>query len=626
MPVDEDEVIYLPSAHDGLLSYATRTLRGSVELEQAWVSRAKNPIPTIDLHETIDTGMERDERQLVVDDWAKARSDPNGAIASTPYNIEARVLGSLDPQMFIEARNASRLDVANFFQIPASALDATTATASLTYVTQESGQNSIDSMTIPYWVRPLEDRLSQDDVLPIGHITRFAWAEALHRAARTDQDHSRWSGHRRCCCTGRRGPRRSARREHRGENMNGVGYFTLDQNTRTLRGHLLPWGVKSKGVSSSKTEPITFPRGHVRIPRDPVVVSLNDEHERHNVIGRATALRDDDIGIYAEFTLADDDEADVWLAEHLDEPVYLSAEVADMTRAPGDIGAGRLAGAAVTKAPAFDGTLALFSLLGTEEAATFREEALFNAQKVAATFHGGTDDEDPDSTPVDEDTEPAEEQDEPEEDDVAEAPVAPTAQFSRKPKASTPALTKAGFFAAMRHATRTGDMAALRPYLADAVGEDGAGLFALNDIKYDGTGGLAADAGIPAPGSANSGRATLRAPHRRSAAHPGHPHRHRRRGLDLGHQAGDGGVGGQQGERAVQHPDRVAEAVLRAAASPVVTTSLASTTTSVSPRSSTRTSTRWSTPTPCCPTPTRSPRSWPAPPRSRPVRPPRTRA
>lgn len=177
MPADEDEVILIPGPSDGLLTIASRTMRGAVDLEHAWISRAKNPIPALDLHETEETNLELEERQEVVDQWAQARLDPNGAIASTPFNIEARVLGSVDPNLFIEARNAARLDIANFFQIPASVMDASTATASLTYVTTEGNQSTLDTMTVPYWIRAIEDRLSQDDIVPVGHVVRFTFRE-----------------------------------------------------------------------------------------------------------------------------------------------------------------------------------------------------------------------------------------------------------------------------------------------------------------------------------------------------------------------------------------------------------------------------------------------------------------
>lgn len=178
VPADESEVLYLPSAHDGLLNYAARTFRAAVDMERSWAARAKNPLPAIDLHETEETNMDDDERQDVVDAWAAARMDPNGAIASTPHNIDARVLGTIDPNLYIEGRNAVRLDLANFFQIPGSLMDATTAEASLTYVTQDSQASSLDSMTLPYWIRPIEGRLGQDDVVAQGHVVRFSFAEA----------------------------------------------------------------------------------------------------------------------------------------------------------------------------------------------------------------------------------------------------------------------------------------------------------------------------------------------------------------------------------------------------------------------------------------------------------------
>lgn len=178
VPADEEQVILIPGPSEGLLAYATRTLTGTVELEKTWIKRAQNPIPAIELHQTVESNLDPEEAREVVDAWAKARNDPNGAIAFTPYDIEAKALGQLSPDMFIEARNAARLDLAAFFQLPGSLLDATTATASLTYVTQDSQQNAVDALSVPYWARPIEDRLSQDDVLPLGHIVRFGWQSA----------------------------------------------------------------------------------------------------------------------------------------------------------------------------------------------------------------------------------------------------------------------------------------------------------------------------------------------------------------------------------------------------------------------------------------------------------------
>ena len=183
VPADEDDVILIPGPSEGLLATATRTLLGAAELERSWVQRAKNPIPMIELHETVPGMLDETEAQEVVDSWAAARASETGGIAFTPNSIEARAMGQYEPAMFLEARNASRLDLAAFFQIPGSLLDASTATASLTYVTQEGQSSSLDTLTVPYWARPIEDRLSQDDVVPIGQTVRFAWAQAYTEPA-----------------------------------------------------------------------------------------------------------------------------------------------------------------------------------------------------------------------------------------------------------------------------------------------------------------------------------------------------------------------------------------------------------------------------------------------------------
>jgi len=259
--------------------------------------------------------------------------------------------------------------------------------------------------------------------------------------------------------------------------MSEAGLFSINPETRIARGVLLPWGVKSKGVSASKTQPITFPRGSVSIPRDPIVIGLNDEHERFHVIGRALELEDTEAGIVAAFRIADTEEGDAWIAEH-GASAYFSAEIDALQRHPGDLGAGRLAGAAVTKAPAFEGTeLALFSLLGTEEIVDPDTET----------------DEDPDEAPAEpEDEEPAEAPDT-EEDAVADA-IAPSNMLASRRKAEAPQLTKAGFFSALNTARKTGDRSALLPYAAEATE---IGLFALSNVTFDGAGGLITAGGHP---------------------------------------------------------------------------------------------------------------------------------
>lgn len=170
---EADSVILIPGPFEGLLAVGSRTLRGGVKLEASWVGKATNPIPAIELHATTDDPLELDEVQALVQAWADARSDVNGAIAFTPHNVQAIAHGSAEPSLLIEGRNFLRIDVGAFLGIPAALMDASLSTASLTYSTQEGQRNEFADFTLPYWIEPIQQRLSLDDVVPAGQRVRF---------------------------------------------------------------------------------------------------------------------------------------------------------------------------------------------------------------------------------------------------------------------------------------------------------------------------------------------------------------------------------------------------------------------------------------------------------------------
>ena len=170
---EEGSVILIPAPFEGLLAVGSRTLKGGAKLEASWVGKATNPIPAIELHATTDDPLEYDEVTALVQAWADARSDVNGAIAFTPHNVQAIAHGSAEPSLLIEGRNFLRIDVGAFLGIPAALMDASLSTASLTYSTQEGQRNEFADFTLPYWLEPIQQRLSLDDVVPSGQRVRF---------------------------------------------------------------------------------------------------------------------------------------------------------------------------------------------------------------------------------------------------------------------------------------------------------------------------------------------------------------------------------------------------------------------------------------------------------------------
>lgn len=137
-----------------------------------------------------------------------------------------------------------------------------------------------------------------------------------------------------------------------------AGLFSRVANTRKVKGLLLPFGELSR-PNLSKTEPVMFSASSVTLPRDPSIVTLNDEHDRFNPIGRASALEVTDAGVVAEFTIAETDEGDAFLASGTKRK--LSAELGSLMRAGSKAVRSRLTGAAVCTEGAFE-SAALFSL------------------------------------------------------------------------------------------------------------------------------------------------------------------------------------------------------------------------------------------------------------------------
>lgn len=172
---DATQVCLIQSHQDPLLTVAARTISGTISTERAWSQRVKAPIPMVELHSTSQTdNLDQDEAQAMVDTWETNRA-AGGGTAYTPAGIETKVHGQVATDLFTAGRNMNRLDVANFFQVPASLLEGSTATASLTYSTQEGRRSEFRDYSLQFWAGPIEDRLSQDDMIARGNRIRFDW-------------------------------------------------------------------------------------------------------------------------------------------------------------------------------------------------------------------------------------------------------------------------------------------------------------------------------------------------------------------------------------------------------------------------------------------------------------------
>ena len=169
--VPQEDIIYVPGlTPTGFLGMAGEHIDHYLGLLATIGSRSRNPIPLIDLHITEDWNGSNGDLEVTRDAWATARQHENGAVAISPRGIDVRPLmvGSSDDQaMLVTARNAVRLDVANFANLPANMLEGDNG-ASGTYQNTLQKHSEFIRLSLPLFTVPLAARLSQDDVTPPG--------------------------------------------------------------------------------------------------------------------------------------------------------------------------------------------------------------------------------------------------------------------------------------------------------------------------------------------------------------------------------------------------------------------------------------------------------------------------
>jgi hypothetical protein len=182
--VDEDDVIYIPAPGPGLLVQARRHIIAAINIDAAWQRRVQTPVPPILLQETEDNGMDPDEMKAWVSDVAAGRQ---GGVMGIPSKLTATFPGIEQTDLFESGRNALRLDWANLLNLPASLIEGSVATASLTYSTQAGKRNELFDYSIPYWASAIEQGLSLDSVVPRGTSIRFDFEDLLTETAKPEE-------------------------------------------------------------------------------------------------------------------------------------------------------------------------------------------------------------------------------------------------------------------------------------------------------------------------------------------------------------------------------------------------------------------------------------------------------
>lgn len=185
----KEEVILIEGPQEGLITIAETTIRAALDLEAAVASRVQTPIPLqVLVAQDLQSEPTKTEAEKMVTEWEARRQA--GGTGYLPSGLKLETPGAnvaSDGALFIAGRNAIRIDVANFLNLPAAMLDGSMSTATLTYSTSEGKRNDLVDLSLGYWADPVESRLSQDDVVPAGYTVRI---DLSSLATTTQPNHS----------------------------------------------------------------------------------------------------------------------------------------------------------------------------------------------------------------------------------------------------------------------------------------------------------------------------------------------------------------------------------------------------------------------------------------------------
>jgi hypothetical protein len=178
--VDPADVILIPGPHEGLLTFAARTIRIASNIERAVDRASTTPAATLALKQTGGDPLPYDSDddsvftiRKLIDGWVDARHGRNGGVAFLNQSIEAQELGTFDSHLLVEGRNASAVDIARHASLPADLVDAATGGADLTYSNSRDNDRRGVDYGFGIYMGAMTGRLSQDDVTPRG--TRVAF-------------------------------------------------------------------------------------------------------------------------------------------------------------------------------------------------------------------------------------------------------------------------------------------------------------------------------------------------------------------------------------------------------------------------------------------------------------------
>lgn len=172
--VPAESAVLIPGPHEGILTIGADAIRAAQALATTARERSEHPEALVELHYTGELTLTPEEIKELLNSYLKARAATGGrAVSFTPKNVEMRVHAADANALIIDGRNAAALDIARVIGIPASMIDATVNTASLTYATAEGNNAQFIDYGLRKYMDAVTAALSMNTLTAVGETITF---------------------------------------------------------------------------------------------------------------------------------------------------------------------------------------------------------------------------------------------------------------------------------------------------------------------------------------------------------------------------------------------------------------------------------------------------------------------
>jgi hypothetical protein len=182
--LDAQRAIHIPGLHEGICTFGADAIRGATATLTAAVDTARHPM-RLELHDTGDYPMTRDERAELIADARAAMAASSGVIYTSP-GLDSKMHTADAGALLVDGRESFAVDVARLAGVPSAMVDAHARGATMTYSTTADVVQSFLHLGLTLYLTPITARLSLDDVAPRGSEVRFELDAVLGAQALAD--------------------------------------------------------------------------------------------------------------------------------------------------------------------------------------------------------------------------------------------------------------------------------------------------------------------------------------------------------------------------------------------------------------------------------------------------------